>query len=881
MYQLANITNIFVALFSLILVSSCGGGGDSGTGGSGGGAGTQNHIVSATAGAGGTISPASRTVVNGQTTTFTVSANTGYSINSVSGCGGSLSGTTYTTGSVTSACTVNASFSLNSYNVIATAGEGGSITPVSQTVNHGETADFTVVVDDGYVIGIVSGCNGDLNGNIYTTGEITISCNVSAQFEPLAISGETPDGSVISVELVSTGASFTSDSKGFIPVSGHPDSPALPLPESISMPYGLLDFTARLENGIDTLQLAITYPNTLPQDIEYWKFGKQNQSASEAYWYSLPTSMFTVSEDRRTVILSLTDGALGDNDLEINGIITDPGGVVVPNLITVTASASEGGSISPTSTMVVKGSITSFTIATGNGYSIGSVSGCGGSLTGNTYTTAAITTACTVSATFTINSYTITATAGDGGSISPPSQTLKHGETASFTVTANTGYSIGSVSGCGGSLTGNTYTTAAITTACTVSATFTINSYTITATAGEGGSITPPSQTVNHGETASFTVTANAGYSIGPVIGCGGILNGGTYTTGEIVENCTVLVNFIYMIVPPEIVIALPGNGSVTLMWGNYFESVSNNVYYGTEPYINPSNGFASKINEVNSPHVLTGLENDITYYFVVTSFVGDLESKPSNEVEATPMIGVVDLSAWPLNDTGIDWCADDVRVYDCILSEYQGQDADHGRDFAQRLGYLYKAGGGEAGFDLTKLDRFGSDLSDNSNSWSCVRDNHTGLVWENKTTDGGLRDKTNLYSWFNPDNESNGGHVGIKNGGNCSGSDCDTHGYVKAINYEGLCGHHDWRLPNIMELISVMNNGQIQTRRLNGQYAPAIDVRYFPNAPLWVWSSIPYSYIDENIHWAWHVSFLHGDVTTQDKSYLLPVVLVRGRAEE
>ena len=112
MYQLTDITNKFVALISLILLSGCGGG-DSETGGSGGGSGTQSHIVSAIAGAGGTISPASRTVANGQTTTFTVSANTGYSISSVSGCGGVISGNIYTTGAVTSPCTINAIFNLN------------------------------------------------------------------------------------------------------------------------------------------------------------------------------------------------------------------------------------------------------------------------------------------------------------------------------------------------------------------------------------------------------------------------------------------------------------------------------------------------------------------------------------------------------------------------------------------------------------------------------------------------------------------------------------------------------------------------------------------------------------------------------------------------
>ena len=84
------------------------------------------YTVTATAGANGTISPASQSVTHGATTTFTVTPTAGYSA-SVTGCGGSLSGTTYTTGAITAACAVTASFTLNSYTVTATAGTGGSL----------------------------------------------------------------------------------------------------------------------------------------------------------------------------------------------------------------------------------------------------------------------------------------------------------------------------------------------------------------------------------------------------------------------------------------------------------------------------------------------------------------------------------------------------------------------------------------------------------------------------------------------------------------------------------------------------------------------------------------------------------------------------------
>ena len=106
------------ALLSLVflLLVGCGGGGNS----------TANEpkptpdpdpssitfLVGAEAGPGGTVEPASRIVNDGTATTFTVTPTLGYSIASVSGCGGSLSGGRYTTGPIFDVCTVIANFSV-------------------------------------------------------------------------------------------------------------------------------------------------------------------------------------------------------------------------------------------------------------------------------------------------------------------------------------------------------------------------------------------------------------------------------------------------------------------------------------------------------------------------------------------------------------------------------------------------------------------------------------------------------------------------------------------------------------------------------------------------------------------------------------------------
>jgi hypothetical protein len=84
-----------------------------------------------------------------------------------------------------------------------------------------------------------------------------------------------------------------------------------------------------------------------------------------------------------------------------------------------------------------------------------------------------------------------------------------------------------------------------------------------------------------------------------------------------------------------------------------------------------------------------------------------------------------------------------------------------------------------------------------------CALDEFTGLTWEVKSDQPGLRNSGNTYSWYNP-LESHDGELdyrGVPDGGECLGSDCDTAAYVNAVNATGLCGFDDWRMPSRDEL--------------------------------------------------------------------------------
>ena len=214
------------------------------------------------------------------------------------------------------------------------------------------------------------------------------------------------------------------------------------------------------------------------------------------------------------------------------------------------AEPASGGELSPAEQMIAHGDTASFSVSPAEGHAVASVAGCGGSYDASTgiFTTAAITGACTITGTFEKKTYLVeTQIIGAGGGISPESRTVEYGETASFTVTTEDGYLVDSAGGCSGSydaLTG-LYTTGSITAACTVTISFEKIKYQIIGEVwGEGAEISPETQMVEHGESASFTVTIEEGHRVEWAWGCEGSFDEstGVYNTGPITWECSVTI---------------------------------------------------------------------------------------------------------------------------------------------------------------------------------------------------------------------------------------------------------------------------------------------------------------------------------------------------
>ncbi len=110
--------------------------------------------------------------------------------------------------------------------------------------------------------------------------------------------------------------------------------------------------------------------------------------------------------------------------------------------------------------------------------------------------------------------------------------------------------------------------------------------------------------------------------------------------------------------------------------------------------------------------------------------------------------------------------------------------------------------GTGTSGFppSFVKLDVDGTKLPADADVWSCILDTKTGLVWEVKTNDGGLRDKDWRYQY-----NGSSGLMPVGTEYPCTGIyACNPISYIEALNTYGVCGKTDWHLPTDAQMSSV-----------------------------------------------------------------------------
>jgi len=194
---------------------------------------------------------------------------------------------------------------------------------------------------------------------------------------------------------------------------------------------------------------------------------------------------------------------------------------------------------------------------------------------------------------------------------------------------------------------------------------------------------------------------------------------------------------------------------------------------------------------------------------------------------------GAVNVLAWPVPDTGQTKCYNNTEEIPCPAPG----EAFYGQDGSYTINPM----------SYTKLDAAGNKLPDDAASWMMVRDNVTGLIWENKQNRDDVQDYSNphdadnTYYWYDSNPATNGGYPGAPRNGT------DTEDFINALNAANYGGHNDWRLPTFKELDSIVNYGKIYPE-------VSINEIFFSNtARSNYWSSTTFAHITS---YAWTVDF-------------------------
>jgi hypothetical protein len=160
---------------------------------------------------------------------------------------------------------------------------------------------------------------------------------------------------------------------------------------------------------------------------------------------------------------------------------------------------------------------------------------------------------------------------------------------------------------------------------------------------------------------------------------------------------------------------------------------------------------------------------------------------------------------------------------------------------------------------NYSKISNSGAVIADTAvigigkDDWACTKDNKTGLIWEVKANDAGIRDMKNSYT-----NYTKNFPATTTGAPSELGKATNIDGFVSTVNKQKLCGSSNWRLPTFQELKTLVycSDNMYVSPTLNPSKSkdysictngattsvtsPTIFQKYFPNTSIgFYWSDI------------------------------------------
>ncbi len=299
---------------------------------------------------------------------------------------------------------------------------------------------------------------------------------------------------------------------------------------------------------------------------------------------------------------------------------------------TVTSSAGTNGSISPSGVVVVEyGTSKTFTFNPDPGYHVADVTVDGQSQgPADSHTFSGIASSHSIQVRFEADqasTYSIVAAAQSQGSISPSGTTpVIGGGAQTYSISASLGYQISDVLVDGVSVGAvDAYTFSNVVANHTITAVFAPLNYTITATTGANGGISPSGTiSVNYGSGQSYTITAADNYQIADVVvdgkSVGAVSN---YVFSNVTANHTISAAFSKI---THTVSASPGvNGAIS-------PSGSVRVEHGSDQAFTFTADPGYKVGDVLVDGVSAGAVSNYTFSSVVADHYISVSFKPQNE---------------------------------------------------------------------------------------------------------------------------------------------------------------------------------------------------------------------------------------------------------
>lgn len=434
--------------------------------------------------------------------------------------------------------------------ISASTGSGGGISPSGTfVVPAGSNQVYTLTPNTGYHVTdvLVDGVSvGAVTG--YTFSSVTTNHTISASYaiDQFTVSFNSNGGSAVASQTVPYGGNVTVPTlptrTGYTFAGWYSDS-ALTVAFAFTTPI-TANTTLYADWTINSYTLTYTTGTN----------GTLNGTATQSVNYNASGTPVTAVPDIGYHFVQWSDGLTSatrtDSSVTASQSVTASFAI---NSYTLIFSAGPNGSISGTTQQIINhgSSSSAMTAVPATGYNFVNWTGTGGfvATTANPLTVSNVTADMAITANFAASTYNITATAGVNGTISQPGiTTVSYGASQSYTITPATGYHVLDllVDGVSAGVV-TSFTFNAVSANHTIDVSFAINTYSVTATAGANGTISPPgTTTVNFSTNQGYTITPAIGYHVADVLVDGVSIGAVTgYTFSNVTANHSISASFV------------------------------------------------------------------------------------------------------------------------------------------------------------------------------------------------------------------------------------------------------------------------------------------------------------------------------------------------